>query len=69
MTQIKYGQTFLQTVFKLGTIMIYTNNKKITQRIIFINGVKDVKLVYEKILKVIGEKTTDNKQEMLNWKT
>ncbi len=61
MTQIKYGQTFLQTVFKLGTIMIYTNNKKITQRIIFINGVKDVKLVYEKILKVIGEKTTDNK--------
>lgn len=49
--------------------MIYTNNKKITQRIIFINGVKDVKLVYEKILKVIGEKTTDNKQEMLNWKT
>jgi membrane protein YdbS with pleckstrin-like domain len=61
MTQIKYGQTFLQTVFKIGTIMIYTNNKKITQRIIFINGVKDVKLVYEKILKVIGEKTTDNK--------
>ena len=41
--------------------MIYTNNKKITQRIIFITGVKDVKLVYEKILKVIGEKTTDNK--------
>lgn len=41
--------------------MIYSNNKKITQRIIFINGVKDVKLVYEKILKVIGEKTTDNK--------
>ena len=61
MTQIKYGQTFLQTIFKLGTIMIYTNNKKITQKIIFINGVKDVKLVYEKILKVIGEKTTDNK--------
>ena len=30
-TQIKYGQTFLQTVFKLGTIMIYTNNKKLTQ--------------------------------------
>lgn len=56
MTQIKYGQTFLQTVFKLGTIMIYTNNKKITQRIIFINGVKDVKIVYEKILNVIGEK-------------
>ena len=61
MTQIKYGQTFLQIVFKIGTIMIYTNSKKITQRIIFINGVKDVKLVYEKILKVIGEKTTDNK--------
>lgn len=61
MTQIKYGQTFLQTIFKLGTIMIYTNNKKITQKIIFINGVKDVKVVYEKILKVIGEKTTDNK--------
>ena len=61
MTQIKYGQTFLQTIFKLGTIMIYTNNKKITQKIIFINGVKDVKLVYEKILKVIGEKTSDNK--------
>lgn len=61
MTQIKYGQTFLQTIFKLGTIMIYTDNKKITQRIIFINGVKDVKIVYEKILKVIGEKTTDNK--------
>ena len=60
-TQIKYGQTFLQTVFKLGTIMIYTNNKKLTQKIIFINGVKDVKVVYEKILKVIGEKTTDNK--------
>ena len=60
-TQIKYGQTFLQTVFKLGTIMIYTNNKKLTQKIIFINGVKDVKVVYEKILKVIGKKTTDNK--------
>ena len=60
-TQIKYGQTFLQTVFKLGTIMIYTNNKNLTQKIIFINGVKDVKVVYEKILKVIGEKTTDNK--------
>lgn len=60
-TKIKYGQTFLQTVFKLGTIMIYTNNKKLTQKIIFINGVKDVKVVYEKILKVIGEKTTDNK--------
>ena len=28
--QIKYGQTFLQTVFKIGTIMIYTNNKKIS---------------------------------------
>lgn len=61
MTQIKYGQTTLQTIFKLGTIMIYTNNKKLTQKIIFINGVRDVKIVYDKILKVLGEKTTENK--------
>ena len=26
--------------------MIYTNNKKLTQKIIFINGVKDVKVDY-----------------------
>ena len=61
MNQIKYGQTFLQTIFKIGTIMIYTNNKKISKKFIVINDVKDVKLVYEKILKVMGEKTTDNK--------
>ena len=55
MLQIRYGQTFLQTIFKLGTIMISTNNRKITKKIIFINGVKDVKLVYEKILKILEE--------------
>lgn len=61
MTQIKYGQTFLQTMFKLGTIIIYTNSKKFSEKIIFINGVKDVKMIYEKILKVIGEKQPENK--------
>ncbi len=60
MTQIKYSQTFLQTMFKLGTIIIYTNKEKILDKIIFINYVKDVKIVYEKILKVIGEKQKDN---------
>lgn len=60
-TQIKYGQTFLQTLFKIGTIMIYTNDKKLSKKFIVINGVKDVKLVYEKILKIMSEKTTDNK--------
>ncbi len=59
--QIKYGQTFLQTVFKIGTIMIYTNNKKISKKLIIIHDVKDVKLIYEKILKIMGQKTTDNK--------
>lgn len=60
MTQIKYSQTFLQTMFKLGTIIIYTNKEKILDKIIFIHYVKDVKIVYEKILKVIGEKQKDN---------
>ena len=60
MTQIKYVQTFSQTIFKLGTIVIYTNKEKLFDRIIFINYVKDVKMVYEKILKVIGEKQKDN---------
>lgn len=60
MTQIKYSQTFLQTMFKLGTIIIYINKEKILDKIIFINYVKDVKIVYEKILKVIGEKQKDN---------
>ncbi len=61
MTQIKYVQTFSQTIFKLGTIVIYTNKEKIFDRIIFINYVKDVKMVYEKILKVIGEKQKESK--------
>ena len=69
MTQIKYSQTFLQTMFKLGTIIIYTNKEKILDKIIFINYVKDVKIVYEKILKVIGEKQKDNNYEILNWTT
>ena len=47
-------------MFKLGTIIIYTNKEKILDKIIFINYVKDVKIVYEKILKVIGEKQKDN---------
>lgn len=61
MTQIKYVQTFSQTIFKLGTIVIYTNKEKLFDRIIFINYVKDVKMVYEKILKVIGEKQKESK--------
>ncbi len=61
MTQIKYGQTFLQTLFKIGNIVIYTDDKKITKRLIIIHDVKNVKMIYEKILKIMGEKTADNK--------
>ena len=55
-TQIKYGQTFIQTIFKVGTIIIYTNNEKFLKRLIVINEVRDVKFVYEKILEILGEK-------------
>ena len=66
-------ERYLETLFKYNdnskveNILVCSQNydykrlKKLTQKIIFINGVKDVKVVYEKILKVIGEKTTDNK--------
>ncbi len=59
-TQVRYGQTFLQAVFKIGTIMIYTNDKKISRKWIFINGVKDVKMIYEKLINII-DGTTENK--------
>lgn len=55
-TQINYSQTFSQSVFKIGTITIYTKNEKITKRLIIINEVRDVKFVYEKILEILGEK-------------
>lgn len=55
-TQIKYGQTFIQAIFKVGTIIIYTNNEKILKRLIVINEVRDVKFIYEKILEILGEK-------------
>lgn len=61
MTQIKYGQTFLQALFKIGNIVIYTDDKKITKKLIIIHDIKNVKMIYEKILKIMGEKTTDNK--------
>lgn len=55
-TQIKYGQTFIQTIFKVGTIIINTNNEKFLKRLIVINEVRDVKFIYEKILEILGEK-------------
>ena len=55
-TQIKYGQTFIQSIFKLGTIILYTNNEKFLKRLIVINEVRDVKFVYGKILEILGEK-------------
>ena len=55
-TQINYGQTFSQSIFKIGTITLHTKNEKISKRLIVMNEVRDVKFVYEKILEILGEK-------------
>lgn len=60
--EIKWSQTFFQGLFKMGILIIKTNNKKLTKRYILIRNVKDVSEQYDKIVEILEKNGKKDKR-------
>lgn len=58
--EIKYNQSFLEKIFKLGTIVIFTRQKSLIEKMIVISNVRNVDIIFEKLTKIFEKYTNEN---------